>query len=86
MLLVIDQFEELFSLAGPDERRRLIAVFQALRRVEQCALLVAMRADFYPDLMNSDLWPVDASQRLEIAALRGDALRRAIRAPAHQIR
>ena len=30
-----------------------------------------MRADFYPDLMTSDLWPMDASQRLEIAPLRG---------------
>jgi GAF domain-containing protein len=41
-----------------------------------------MRADFYPDLMNSDLWPVKHNQRLEIAPLRGEALRRAIEQPA----
>ncbi len=85
LLLVIDQFEEIFSLAEAEQRQAFMACFQALRGVEQCALVAAMRADFYPELMNSELWPVDASQRLEIAALRGDALRRAIRQPADEV-
>jgi hypothetical protein len=44
-----------------------------------------MRADFYPDLMNSDLWPLDPSERVEIAPLRGAALAEAIGKPAEQV-
>ena len=72
LLLVIDQFEEVFSLAAKAEQQQFIAALQTLRRSEQCALVIALRADFYPDLMNSDLWPVDPGQRLEIAAIRGE--------------
>lgn len=85
LLLVIDQFEETFSLADKAERQQFMAALQALRRSPQCALVLALRADFYPDLMNSDLWPVDPGQRLEVAILRGDALRRAIRQPAADV-
>jgi energy-coupling factor transporter ATP-binding protein EcfA2 len=85
LLLVIDQFEEFFTQAERAEQTRFIAVLQDLRAVESCALLIAMRADFYPDLMNSDLWPVDLSQRLEIAPLRGEALRQAIQQPAEDV-
>ena len=41
-----------------------------------------MRADFYGDLMNSTLWPIDKSQIVEIVPLRGDPLRQAIVNPA----
>ena len=82
LLVVIDQFEELFAQAERSEQARFIAALKGLRAVENCALLIAMRADFYPDLMNSDLWPIEASQRLEIAPLRGPALRLAIERPA----
>jgi len=90
LLLVIDQFEELFTQTerteeGRLEQARFIAALKGLRAVEKCALLIAMRADFYPDLMNSDLWPVDKSQRVEIGPLRGEALRRAIERPARDI-
>jgi WD40 repeat protein len=81
-LLVIDQFEELFTQFDRAEQIRYIATLNALRAVDRCALLVAMRADFFPDLMNSDLWPIEPSQRLELAPLRGAALRRAIEQPA----
>lgn len=82
LLLLIDQFEELFTVAERDEQLRFVSVFQKLRHVERCTLLIAMRADFYPDLMNSALWPIDPSQRLEVAPLRGEALRAAIERPA----
>ena len=85
LLLVIDQFEELFAQAERTEQARFIAALKGLRAVENCALLIAMRADFYPDLMNSDLWPIDASQRLEIGPLRGQALRLAIERPAADV-
>ncbi|MFL5801727.1 MAG: CHAT domain-containing protein [Roseiflexaceae bacterium] len=85
LLLVVDQFEELFNLAAREEQRHFIAALKALRAVESCAQLIMMRADFYPDLMTSDLWPIDGGQRLEIAPLRGDALRQAIEQPAADI-
>ena len=47
--------------------------------------MLTLRADFYPDLMNSYLWPVDASQRVEVAPLRGEALREAIVRPAGDV-
>ena len=85
LLLVIDQFEELFAQAEQGEQTQFIATMRALQARENCALLIAMRADFYPDLMTSDLWPVEASQRLEIAPLRGQNLRRAIQQPARDV-
>jgi hypothetical protein len=85
LLLVIDQFEELFSQADRAEQARFISALKALRTVESCVLLIAVRADFYPDLMNSDLWPIEPSQRAEIAPLHGQALRRAIERPAADV-
>jgi WD40 repeat protein/tetratricopeptide (TPR) repeat protein len=85
LLLVIDQFEELFSLADIDQQHRFIAALRALRATDQCAQLVLMRADFYASLMTSDLWPIDVSQRMEVAPLRGDALRQAIEQPAKDV-
>ena len=82
LLLLVDQFEEVFTQADKDERARFIAELQALRVPDNCALILTLRADFYPDLMNSYLWPVDSSQRIEVAPLRGEALRAAIEQPA----
>ena len=85
LLLLVDQFEEVFTQANRAERARFIAELQALRAPENCALILTLRADFYPDLMNSYLWPVDASQRVEVAPLRGEALREAIEKPAADV-
>jgi formylglycine-generating enzyme required for sulfatase activity len=41
-----------------------------------------VRADFYPELMASDLWPEIERRRLEVVPLRGQALRAAIEEPA----
>lgn len=85
LLLVIDQFEEAFSLADKAERQQFMSALLVLRRNQQCVLVIALRADFYPDLMNSELWPVDPGQRLDVAVLRGEALRQAIRQPAEDV-
>jgi WD40 repeat protein len=82
LLLVVDRFEEVFSQAERTEQDQFIAALKALRAADSCALILAMRADFYPDLINSALWPVDPSQRLELAPLRGEVLRQAIKQPA----
>lgn len=82
VFLVIDQFEELFTQSDRGERDCFIAALKVLRALESCALLITMRADFYADLMNTDIWPVEPTQRLEITQLRGQALRKAIEGPA----
>jgi WD40 repeat protein len=82
LLLVVDQFEELFAQTPRPDQAAFIAALTALRQIPNCMLVPTMRADFYEDLMSSDLWPVDASQRLEIAPLRGTALYDAIAKPA----
>lgn len=85
LLLIVDQFEEIFVQAPRSEQDAFIILLKALRQVKGCKLVLTLRADFFPDLMNSDLWPVDPSQREEIAPLRGDALRRAIEQPATNV-
>lgn len=85
LLLLVDQFEEVFTQAERGEQARFIAALQGLRTPENCALILTLRADFYPDLMTSYLWPVDASQRVEVAPLRGEALRIAIERPAADV-
>jgi KaiC/GvpD/RAD55 family RecA-like ATPase len=82
VLLVIDSFEELFTLNDRDEQTRFLAALSALRADARCALALVMRSDFYPDLMTSPLWPIPASQRLEVEPLSGTALRMAVQQPA----
>ncbi len=86
LLVIIDQFEELFALSDARERDRFACALRMLRADRRCQLIVALRADFYGALMSSELWPdIDGRfSRLEVAPLRGDALREAIEAPARE--
>jgi WD40 repeat protein len=87
LLLVIDQLEELFTLSGGDERTRFLAVLRALRKEHRCFLLHTLRADFFGAFMESTLWAELQGQisRIEIAPLRGAALRGAIEQPARNL-
>jgi Tol biopolymer transport system component len=87
VLIFIDQFEELFTLAGPEERQRFITTLRVLRAEPRCYLLLALRADFFGALMDSALWPDVAGRmsRLEVAPLRGSALAKAITEPAIRV-
>jgi WD40 repeat protein len=82
LLLVVDQLEELFAQAPAAERDRFLAELVRLRQAPDCTLLLTLRADFYPDLMASDLWPLAEGERLELGPLRDQALRDAIAEPA----
>jgi hypothetical protein len=82
LVTVLDQAERAFLLPEKEERIRLLALLDRLRRVDRCVVLLIMRADFYADLMTSVLWPLERGERIEIAPLRGPALREAITRPA----
>ena len=82
LLLFFDQAETIFLLPSKQDRARFLALLDRLRRVDRCVVVLAMRADFYADLMTSVLWPLGRGERVEIAPLRGAALREAITRPA----
>jgi hypothetical protein len=84
LLLVVDQFEEAIGHAPAPDREEFVAIVQALRGVRDCVVVLTLRADFYPELMHSALWPVAEAERLEVVPLRGAALRDAIEQPAHR--
>src|SRR5690349_12982729 len=82
LVCFLDQAEAIFLLPSKEDRTRLLALLDRLRRVDRCAVLLAMRADFYDKLMTSVLWPIAPGERVEIAPLRSTALREAITRPA----
>jgi len=87
LLLVIDQLEELFTLADADAGARFLEALRALRAEPRCVLVLVLRADFYGTLMNSRLWSERPGQllRVDVAPLRGEALRDAIVRPARDL-
>ena len=82
VLLVIDQVEEVFTQAKQEQAQQFFAAIDHLAKVPECVTVLAIRADFYPELMASDLWPAVPGQRLEVVPLRGSELRSAIEEPA----
>jgi hypothetical protein len=88
VLLVIDQLEELFTLASARERDVFLGALRALRVEHRCAVVVTLRADFFGVLMESPLWPEpgrDQLSRVEVGPLRGEALREAMAEPARHV-
>lgn len=85
LLLIIDQLEELFTLASADEQAAFLAELRAVLAEPRAAVILALRADFYGTLMESPLWPGHGRlSRIEVSPLRGDALGGAIAAPARE--
>jgi hypothetical protein len=85
-LLVVDQAEEVFTrTTDRDAQTTFFAALRALAALEACRIVLTLRADFYGDLMASALWPVPPDDRVEIAPLRGDALRAAIERPGARV-
>lgn len=84
LLLVIDQFEELFTLAGPDPDAFQQALLN-LAATPGCYVILTARADFYPDLMVTQMWPAMRDHRFEITPLAADGLRQAVMRPAEAV-
>jgi formylglycine-generating enzyme required for sulfatase activity len=85
LLLVVDQAEAIFVLPGTEERAALLDLLRRLREVDRCVVVLALSAAFYADLMTSVLWPIGPGERVEIAPLRGAALRETIIRPAADV-
>jgi len=85
LLLVVDQLEELFTLATAEERAQFLDGLRALRAEPRCVVVLTLRADFFGALMESAMWTERRGQlsRIEVSPLRGEALREAIAAAAH---
>ena len=84
-LLVVDQFEEVFSVACSDEAGKFLAALRVCATLKNLYLIITVRADFYPNLINGPLWELIKAHRLEIGTLTDKELRDAIRRPAQQV-
>lgn len=86
LLLVVDQFEELFTLCpDPDVRERFVAaMLHAVRRMDsRLVVVITLRADFYGRTAeNRDLAAALSTSQLVLPPLDGDGLQRAIEGPA----
>lgn len=87
LVLVIDQFEEVFTLTPVPERERFLAVLRALTSPADAGvrLVIAVRADFY-DRMASVPWLAECVNRSQVLVgpMAASELRRAIEGPAAQ--
>ena len=84
LLLIVDQYEELFTVSTGD-----VTLFQRalldLVQHQYASVLLTIRADFYPDLMSSLLWPEIREHRFEIPPLNEESMSQAIRKPAEKV-
>ncbi len=85
LLVVIDQLEEMFTVASVAEQARFAEALRALRAEPRCVLVLAIRADFYAELMQSQLWLDGVRRHVDLPPLRGAALREAIERPARAL-
>lgn len=84
LLLIVDQFEEIFT-QGAAQRDQFFHALQQLVTVPACFVVLTVRSDFFSDLLNSTLWPILRDHRLEIAPLGKAGLRAAIVKPAEAL-
>ena len=84
-LLLVDQFEELFTLAEAGEAQAFLDALLALDGRPNLYILLTVRADFYPDLMACSLWQPIRANRLELTPLGDNELWAAIVEPAARV-
>ncbi|MET0458319.1 MAG: BTAD domain-containing putative transcriptional regulator, partial [Ilumatobacteraceae bacterium] len=83
LIVVLDQFEELWTLAGADQRAEVLA---ALTAATSTRVVVTVRADFYDrPLADPVIGPLVREATFALAPLTPVELERAITAPASQV-
>jgi WD40 repeat protein/class 3 adenylate cyclase len=84
-VIVVDQFEEIFTLCR-DEDERFAFVEELLDRSQEGRVIVALRADFYGDCAAFPRLAAELEERhLLIGPMSEEELRRAIERPAEQV-
>jgi hypothetical protein len=86
VVVVVDQFEEVFTLCpDPVERARFIAMMIAAAHADnsRCRVVLGVRADFYAHCSrHADLVDAMRDGHVTVGSMTGDELRRAITGPA----
>lgn len=85
LVLVIDQLEETFLLRKRPEQQVFFENVLSLAALQHVAVVLVLRADLFPELLASRLWPIDPARRLEVAPLCGERLLEAIVEPANRL-
>ncbi len=88
LLLIIDQFEELFSVASDAEREEFVRLLQHAVTDARSPLkvVVTLRADFFDHpLLDARLGELVASHTVAVAALAAEELERAVVQPARAV-
>jgi WD40 repeat protein len=88
LVLVVDQFEELFTLCADDDERRAFLdnlLYAATIPGGHVVVLIAMRADFYERCAAYPQLRSLMAQQYLVGPLVGDGLRRAIEEPARGV-
>ena len=65
LLIFVDQFEELFTVATAEARDFQSALIE-LAKVPNIYVILVARADFYPELMASPIWSAIKQHRYEV--------------------
>jgi WD40 repeat protein/energy-coupling factor transporter ATP-binding protein EcfA2 len=84
-LLIVDQFEELFTVADKEEVELFQSSLKQLSQIPDVYIILTVRADFYGDLMLCSLWSEIEGHRLEVLPLNEKGLEKAIRNPAQEV-
>jgi WD40 repeat protein len=84
-LLVVDQFEEVFTLADNMVGEQFQQALLQWLSIPNRFLLAVVRADFYTELMESPLFECYKAQCFPVPRLRGEMLRKAIEEPAREM-
>ena len=84
LLLVVDQLEELFTQSG-EEHAAFLDGLNALIELDDCYVVMTVRADFYSDLMTSTLWPQIEHHQMGLTPLDDESLRAAVAKPAERV-
>lgn len=84
-LLIVDQFEEVYTRATAEESRRFQEALVAWLEMPEHVLLATVRSDFYSDLQDSPaIFALFQANHRDVLAPRTAALREAIVEPAAQ--
>ncbi|HZY36648.1 MAG TPA: trypsin-like peptidase domain-containing protein [Mucilaginibacter sp.] len=82
LLLVVDQFEYVFTQSAPTDAGRFIRLLCAIVASE-CRLVISMRIEFYKDVLtHPELGPLAARSRIDLLPMDENEIREVINSPA----